>query len=80
MEIAKRNFHYTKADTASLIALASSESGQEQVHYLQENLIDSRVTMIVEKIETEPQLVELFDYYIRFGQGFLFGEPRESKT
>ena len=80
MEIAKRNFHYTKADTASLIALASSESGQEQVHYLQENLIDSRVTMIVEKIETEPQLVELLDYDIRFGQGYLFGEPRESRT
>ena len=80
MEIAKRNFHYVKIDAASLIALASSESGQEQVRYLQENLIDSRVTMIVEKIETEPQLVELLDYNIRFGQGYLFGEPRESKT
>jgi len=80
MEIAKRNFHYVKIDTASLIALASSESGQEQVRYLQENLIDSRVTMIVEKIETEPQLVELLDYDIRFGQGYLFGEPRESRT
>jgi len=80
MEIAKRNFHYVKIDAASLIALASSESGQEQVRYLQEDLIDSRVTMIVEKIETEPQLVELLDYNIRFGQGYLFGEPRESKT
>ena len=50
------------------------------MRYLQEDLINSRMTMIVEKIESEPQLVELLDYNIRFGQGYLFGEPRESKT
>ena len=79
-EIAKRNFHYVKIDAANLISLAGTESGQEQLRYLQEDLIDSRVTMIVEKIETEPQLVELLDDNIRYGQGYLFGEPRESKT
>ncbi len=36
--------------------------------------------MIVEKIETEPQLVELLDHNIRYGQGYLFGEPSESKS
>jgi len=66
-------------DAANLISLARTESGLEQLRYLQEDLVDSRVTMIVEKIETEPQLVELLDHNIRFGQGYLFGEPRESK-
>ncbi|MDP6473641.1 MAG: EAL domain-containing protein [Alphaproteobacteria bacterium] len=79
-EIAKRNFHYIKVDAANLISLAGTERGQEQFHYLQQDLMDSRVTMIVEKIETEPQLVELLDHNISFGQGYLFGEPRESKT
>lgn len=80
VEIAKRNFHYVKVDASNLISLVQSESGQEKLRYLQENLSDSRVTMIVEKIETEPQLVELLDLQIRYGQGYLFGEPRESKT
>jgi len=79
-EIAKRNFHYVKVEADNLISLANTDRGRDQMLYLQEDLIDSRVTMIVEKIETEPQLVELLDHNIRFGQGYLFGEPRESKA
>ena len=79
-EIAKRNFHYVKIEADNLISLAGTEKGLDQLHIMQEDLYDSRVTMIVEKIETEPQLVELLDHNIRYGQGYLFGEPRESKT
>jgi cyclic-di-GMP phosphodiesterase TipF (flagellum assembly factor) len=79
-ELAKRNFNYVKVDAENLISLAGTERGQEQIRYLQQDLMDARVTMIVEKIETEPQLVELLDQNIRYGQGYLFGEPRESKT
>lgn len=35
--------------------------------------------LIVEKIESEQDLVELLDYRIDFGQGYLFGEPRLSR-
>jgi cyclic-di-GMP phosphodiesterase TipF (flagellum assembly factor) len=37
------------------------------------------IDLIVEKIETEQMLVELLEYSIDFGQGYLFGEPRLSK-
>lgn len=80
MEIAKRNFHFVKVEADNLISLANTERGRDQLLNLQEDLLDSRVTMIVEKIETEPQLVELLDHNIRYGQGYLFGEPRESKA
>ncbi len=80
MEIAKRNFHFVKVEADNLISLANTERGRDQMLNLQEDLLDSRVTMIVEKIETEPQLVELLDHNIRYGQGYLFGEPRESKA
>ena len=63
----------------NLISLAYAESGQEKLRFLQEDLADSRITMIVEKIETEPQPVELHNHRIRDGQGYLFGEPRENK-
>ena len=46
---------------------------------LKQNLANSWTTMIVEKIGTELQLVKLHNHKIRRGQGYLFGEPRESK-
>ena len=45
-----------------------------------EQLSDHRGTLVVEKVETERELVELLDHSIHFGQGYLFGEPRESKA
>lgn len=35
------------------------------------------VALIVEKIENEDMLLELLDFRIDYGQGFLFGEPRK---
>ncbi len=37
------------------------------------------LALIVDKIETEAQLLELLDHEIDYGQGFLFGEPRPAK-
>jgi cyclic-di-GMP phosphodiesterase, flagellum assembly factor TipF len=37
------------------------------------------VDLIVERIESEDHLLELLDYDIDFGQGYLFGEPKLSK-
>jgi cyclic-di-GMP phosphodiesterase TipF (flagellum assembly factor) len=34
------------------------------------------IDLIVEKIETERAVVDLLDHDVRFGQGFLFAEPR----
>ena len=45
-----------------------------------DQLRDHRITLVVEKVETERELVELLDHSIDFGQGYLFGEPRESKA
>lgn len=37
------------------------------------------IDLIAEKIESEQNLIELLDYRIDYGQGYLFGEPRISK-
>ena len=37
------------------------------------------LALIVDKIETEAQLLDLLDHDIDYGQGFLFGEPRPAK-
>jgi cyclic-di-GMP phosphodiesterase TipF (flagellum assembly factor) len=37
------------------------------------------IDLIVGKFEDEQNLVELLDFRIDYGQGYLFGEPRLSK-
>jgi c-di-GMP-related signal transduction protein len=74
-----RSFHSAKVGVVDLISLAYVEIGQEQLRSLLEDLADSWIMMIVEKIGIEFQLVKLHNHIIRHGQGYLFGEPRESK-
>ena len=46
---------------------------------LKQRLNDNDIDLIVEKLEAEEDLIELLDYDIDFGQGYLFGEPRISR-
>ena len=34
------------------------------------------ISLIAERIESEAQVVDLLEYDVRFGQGFLFSQPR----
>ena len=33
------------------------------------------IEVIIDRVESEPELLELLDYEVNFGQGFLFGRP-----
>ena len=37
------------------------------------------ISLIAEKVEQESQVIELLEFGIDFGQGYLFGEPRLSR-
>ena len=47
---------------------------------LKRTLDSYAIDLIVERIETEPMLLEVLDLHVDFGQGFLFGEPRIAKS
>ncbi|MSO89425.1 MAG: EAL domain-containing protein [Rhodospirillaceae bacterium] len=55
------------------------EGGEGKVLALKAALDRHGIDLIVEKVESEKTLVELLDFQIDFGQGYLFGEPRVSK-
>ena len=38
------------------------------------------VNLVVEKLESEAVLLELLDFQVDYGQGYLFGEPRLSRA
>jgi cyclic-di-GMP phosphodiesterase TipF (flagellum assembly factor) len=43
-------------------------------------LARSGIDLIAERIETETTVVDLLDYDVRFGQGFLFSPPRPVRS
>jgi cyclic-di-GMP phosphodiesterase TipF (flagellum assembly factor) len=75
--LARRRFKYLKLEAATL--LASGASGALNIRAFKRELDRNAVNLVVEKIESEQQLVELLDHNIDFGQGYLFGEPRLSR-
>lgn len=73
-----RHFQYVKID-AGLILDRIQAGGAADIRMLKQQLDQHDVDLIVERIESEQMLVELLDFNIDFGQGYLFGEPRISK-
>lgn len=71
----RHEFRYIKLDRGLILDPAMTP----KVKALRRTLAGEGIDLIVEKIETEPQLVEILDIGFDFGQGYLFGEPRLSR-
>lgn len=71
--LSARHVGYIKIEANLLLSEVTRNVGL--LRTLQRHEID----LIAEKVEDENLLLELLDYDIDFGQGFLFGEPRLAK-
>jgi cyclic-di-GMP phosphodiesterase TipF (flagellum assembly factor) len=78
--LAERGFRYAKISADRL--LNASESLSSDIHPADLASYFSRFGMelIADHIETEPQVVDILDFGIKFGQGFLFSPPRPVKS
>jgi len=74
--LAERQFRFVKVEAALLRAAPAQGAAGRMPRMLRRELSRCGMELIVEKIESEQELVELLDYDIDFGQGYLFGEPR----
>lgn len=70
-----RHIRFLKLDAGWLLREAAQDGGPARVHKLKRQMDKSGIDLIVEKIEREPELRELLEYGIDFGQGFFFGKP-----
>jgi cyclic-di-GMP phosphodiesterase, flagellum assembly factor TipF len=77
-ELARRNFRFVKIEARKMIDFAATGGGAGFVR-LRQGLADSRVELVIDKIENEPMLVEVLDLDAGYGQGYLFGEPKPLK-
>ena len=75
--MASRRFTFVKVSAATLLKHAGD--GGKNLRDFNEELRRNKIELIVEKVETEQQLLELLELGISLVQGYLFGEPRLSR-
>lgn len=75
MMLHDRNFRFVKIPAA---LLTGGQEGEADIHAsdMKEVLKRNGIQLIVDKIETEREVVDVLDMNVEFGQGYLFGEPR----
>ena len=75
-DLADRAFRFLKAPAKLLFNKAAASHTSIDPEDLADLLARSGIDLIAEGIETETTVVDLLDYDVRFGQGFLFSPPR----
>ncbi|WP_044560918.1 EAL domain-containing protein [Azospirillum sp. B4] len=78
-QLAAHEIRFVKLDAARLLDPDGRFANPDKVTLLKRQLDRNNIDLIVEKIETDQQLLDLLDLYIDFGQGYLFGEPRMAR-
>ena len=79
-ELAERGFRFVKVPAALLLARAAAPQGDIHPADFSDLLGRFGIDLIAERIESEGTVVDLLDYDVRFGQGFLFSPPRPVRT
>jgi cyclic-di-GMP phosphodiesterase, flagellum assembly factor TipF len=75
-ELNERGFRFIKAPAALLLNRVGAASTDIHPADLSDLLGRFGIDLIAERIESESMVVDLLDYDVRFGQGFLFAPPR----
>lgn len=78
LDIAKLQKHkvrFVKMDAAMLLAETKNDRQFNAMWTFKRKLEANGIGVIAEKIETDSTLVEIFDYDVHYGQGYLFGKP-----
>jgi cyclic-di-GMP phosphodiesterase, flagellum assembly factor TipF len=78
-ELAERGFRFVKVPAALLL---NRNAARADIHPEDFSDLLGRygIDLIGEKIESESTVVDLLDYDVRFGQGYLFSPPRPVRT
>ncbi len=75
-ELAENGIRFLKAPAKLLLNHATGAQSDIHPEDLADLLARSGIDLIAEHIESERMVVDLLDYDVRFGQGFLFSPPR----
>jgi cyclic-di-GMP phosphodiesterase TipF (flagellum assembly factor) len=75
-DLGERGIRYVKVSSSFLLDETGSAGSDIHAADLSDLLGRFGISLIAERIEGETQVVDLLEYDVRFGQGFLFSQPR----
>ncbi len=75
-DLGERGIRYVKVPSQFLLGDGGSTASDIHAADLSDLLGRFGISLIAEKIEVEAQVVDLLEYDVRFGQGYLFSQPR----
>lgn len=75
-DLADRGFRFLKVPAKLLLGKTAGAHSDIHPEDLADLLARFGIDLIAERIESESTVVDLLDYDVRFGQGFLFSAPR----
>jgi cyclic-di-GMP phosphodiesterase TipF (flagellum assembly factor) len=75
-DLGERGIRYVKVQSTFLLDEAHSAGSDIHAADLSDLLGRYGISLIAERIEAESQVVDLLEYDVRFGQGYLFSQPR----
>jgi cyclic-di-GMP phosphodiesterase TipF (flagellum assembly factor) len=71
-----QGFHFIKVKARTLISGMKQANASVAAEDFKELLERSGIDLIVERVEEEKAVVQLLEFNVGYGQGFLFGEPK----
>ena len=75
-KLKRLGFHFLKVRAPTLISGMKDAGAVVAAEDFKNLLSRNGVSLIAERVEDEKTVVQLLDYNVDFGQGYLFGEPR----
>jgi cyclic-di-GMP phosphodiesterase TipF (flagellum assembly factor) len=79
-ELTARGFRFVKASASLLLNRVNSAGANIHPADFSDLLGRFGIDLVADRIETESTVVDLLDYDVRFGQGFLFSAPRPVRS
>ena len=75
-ELSERGFRFLKVPASLLLNRSGAATSDIHTADLADLLARSNIDLIAERIENESSVVDILDFDVKFGQGFLFSQPR----
>ncbi|HYM18015.1 MAG TPA: EAL domain-containing protein [Micropepsaceae bacterium] len=75
-KLKRLGFNFLKVRAETLISGMKAAQAAVAAEDLKDLLARNGINLIAERIEEEKSVVQLLDFQVDFGQGYLFGEPR----
>ena len=79
-DLGERGIRYVKVPGRFLMSEHAATSSDIHAADLSDLLGRFGISLIAERLEAEAQVVDLLEYDVRYGQGFLFSPPRPVRT